>query len=510
VYSASKAVQLARHTRVTSPDFRGDFARPESWLARRGETLRTLEGRRVFRAEIAGQRVVVKEYTRRRLRDWLRPHAETEADNALAVAARGVPVVEPLAWAQLGDGRQILVLREEEGAVSLHELFLRHRPTGRKRHALCRNVGELIARMQNAGIRHRDPHAGNILVRPDFSVLLADAWDLRPGDYLTAAERAATIAGFAPFFLTHGNVVDLLMFWGAYGRASEFSPEQLEELRELVLRRVPVAFRKLVGRRTRRTRRLGRAVKFGAFSGVLTGDVDPAIVERTVARAEHLGRGPDVIKASPTAWTLRIGDDFVAKVFLPKKVSRPLRDLVLGTRAERALEAAEACFHRGVRTPEVVAVLRDGLLPSRSILLMRRVTDAQPIEDVFAGAGVRRAREIAVRVGKTLRRMNDWGLRHRDLKKDNVFYDAERDEVVLLDLDGIRQTRSDRVDWPRRARDLANLAGSLLDRNRVPLGLRLRALDSYLAGTNPPGYGPGGFARLVLRLSEETRERRLQ
>jgi hypothetical protein len=103
--------------------------------------------------------------------------------------------------------------------------------------------------------------------------------------------------------------------------------------------------------------------------------------------------------------------------------------------------------------------------------------------------------------------MHDRGLRHRDLKKDNVVVAADG-EFVFLDLDGVRQRRR-AVAWERRAEDLARLAGSLLDLGRVPTGLRLRALDAYLGGCTPPGFAPGGFARLVIRLAAEARARRL-
>ncbi|MHC4549026.1 MAG: lipopolysaccharide kinase InaA family protein [Planctomycetota bacterium] len=501
-------MQLAEYSEVTSPDFRGDPRHPESWLEHCGELLRELPGRRVFRAEIGGQRVVIKEFTPKRLRRWFRSYAELEMANAAAARERGVPVVEPLARARLRDGRQLLVLREETGARTLKEIVLGGGLAGSLRHDLAQTVGELVACMQNAGLRHRDPHAGNVLVRPDGSVLLADAKDLQPGNYLTPEQRARDLATFALFFLTHANVVDRLLFWGAYGRASGLAPDELEDLRQRVLALVPEAFRRLVGTRTRKVKRTGQPVRIGAFAGLVMGDVAPALLEAIIAQATHLRDGPHVLKRSPTAWTFLAGDDYVAKVYLPKKASRPVRDLLFGSRAERALEAAGALAHRGLATPPIVAVLNDRQRPGRSLLLMRRETEARPLGEVLASLPARERSAVAVRIGRTLRRMHDWGLRHRDLKQTNLLLTPDGKAIRFLDLDGIRQTRHGPLDWERRARDLGNLDGSLLDRHQVPTGLRLRALDAYLDGEQPPGFAPGEFVRLVTRHADAYRARR--
>ncbi|MHC4955780.1 MAG: lipopolysaccharide kinase InaA family protein [Planctomycetota bacterium] len=506
-------MQLAETSRVTSPEFPAHPERPSTWVFQRGEVLRELPGRCVYRARLGssdGPRVVIKEFTPRRLRHWLRAYAETEADNAIAVRARGVPVVEPLAYARLADGRQILVLREEEGARDLQSLFLSGELRGGRRHLLARRVGELMARMQNAGIRHRDPHAGNILVLPDDTVLLADAWDLRPGDYLRPHERAKTLADFALFFLKHGSIVDLLLFWGEYGRTSELMPDDLEDLRQRILDLIPDAFRRLSGMRARKVRRAGRAVQVGRWNGVVMRELPDGLLEEIAERASHLQMGPHVLKKSPTAWTFvaeRDEQKFVVKVYLPKKATRALRDLIQGTRADRAVEAAEAFFHRGLATAPIYAVLNDREVVGRSVLVMEFVEDAAPLDEVAPDLPVRRTRAIARDLGRTLRRMHDWGLRHRDLKRDNLLLRRDGSGFVFLDLDGVRQSRKGRVDWGRRARDLAVLDGSLLDRTAVPTGLRLRVLDAYLDGETPPGHAPGEFARIVLQHADEARAR---
>jgi len=197
----------------------------------------------------------------------------------------------------------------------------------------------------------------------------------------------------------------------------------------------------------------------------------------------------------------------VAKVFLPKKATRPLKDLLCGTRAERALLAEEALFHRGFRGPAVVAVLRDREVPGRSLLVMRREKEARPIEEALSLLPPHDAREAACRLGHTLRRMHDRGLRQRDLKKDNILVAPGGRDFVFLDLDGVRQGNH-ALDWEHRAKDLATLAGSLTDFRRVPTGLRLRALDAYLGGDTPPGFEPPGFVRLVMRLTAEAQARR--
>ena len=138
------------------------------------------------------------------------------------------------------------------------------------------------------------------------------------------------------------------------------------------------------------------------------------------------------------------------------------------------------------------------------------VADAASADEVIPTLPPARTRELARELGRTIRRMHDWGLRNRDMKRDNVLVQRDGSGFVFLDLDGVRQTRKGPLDWDRRARDLAVLTGSMLDFDRVPTGLRLRALDSYLDGETPPGFEPGEFTLRILRLAQEVRERHLE
>src|SRR5207253_6802497 len=103
--------------------------------------------------------------------------ARMEFERALAVAARQVPTVCPLAFGEratgLGPGDSYLITRSLEGTEPLDhfidgapERFDMARQVHLRRR-LAVELGRFMARMHDTGIVHNDLHPGNLLLRFD-------------------------------------------------------------------------------------------------------------------------------------------------------------------------------------------------------------------------------------------------------------------------------------------------------------------------------------------------------
>lgn len=132
-----------------------------------------------------------------RLRDRFRAHAEA---NALREAARrGLPVPEVRSVGReetREGGRWALRLAWIEGARSLAEVVeLRDVPGGRVR--LARRIGTLLAAVEASGLRHPDPHAGNVLVDRSGELWLVDLARARFGPPSPARFEAGLVLATA-------------------------------------------------------------------------------------------------------------------------------------------------------------------------------------------------------------------------------------------------------------------------------------------------------------------------
>ncbi len=487
-----------------TPDFQVDGQSPEDWITHEGEELRSLPGRRVFRARAGGVPVVVKEFTPRGLRDRLRSRARVEAAAARRVADRGLPVVEPLALMRLADGRERLFLREVEGARSVQEIFEEGRSPAGERHRLACRLGRLVACIHAARIRHRDLHADNILVRPDGELVLVDASCMRTAAFMSRWRKTRSLARFVVFFLERTNRVQRYLFLREYVAASSLGAEALGTLERRVREGLPAAFHYLTRKRTESARRHAMRFHYNGFRGLAFAPIDPGMLERITALGLRPDPGPDALSAGRTSRNYHVGDpvvgEYMVKVYGASKRRKWLLNCFRGDRPERAVRRAMALQKRGIPSAPVVAIAHGPGFRPRRILVLRWLGSAEPLHHVVRQRPPSESRALVRRAAHTLRRMHDRGCRHRDLKWDNVLIDPDG-RLVLLDVDGVYESRFGPARERGRARDLARLEASVSGFCIAPRGLRLRFLQAYveLSDFHRPD---GDFRRRILKIAE--------
>ncbi|GEM_PF-2093540 len=395
------------------------------------------------------------------LLDQLRPKAVREASALLAAEGVGVGVPRPVAFAvgygpevagvlvteALPDAQPLQQVLERSGRLLRGEAF-------RARRALLRRLGELAARLEEAGWRHGDLHTGNILLSPPT---------LEGRPYVIDWQRARRGRGFPP------DLVDLVYSLSQSVPATE----QMAALRAGLPRTATRGLRREVcgwvrWRKERHVEsRTSRCLKSGTEFAV---DVDQDAVvyrQRTVASEwlreavrEHdaaAARGA-LAKALPRRRLSRLqlpGPGESYPVYVKEYIHTPLRrvaNLLCGGPARCAWVAAQGLRWRGIRTPEALGLVEEG---RRSLIVTREVASARPLAEAAceAARGPHRAkREFLERLARWVRRIHEEGIWHPDLKANNVLADASG-EFHLLDLDRTRF-----VGYLTRARREKNLA----------------------------------------------------
>jgi len=233
------------------------------------------------------------------------------------------------------------------------------------------------------------------------------------------------------------------------------------------------------------------------------GEADPVAAGCATALKE--GRTSSV-------WQLELDD---GRALIVKRHNRAARRNVgpgLGrpSRSRRALRRGHALLVRGIATARPAAAVdlkRHGALAD-TLLLTEPVADASPLSDwLRADPPAADRRHVVWELARTIRRMHDSGLTHRDLKAPNILIAPAPDgrpRPVLVDLDGLRRVR--RVPARRRARDLMRLSVSLDEWGVARRTDRLRFLRTYL---HRPGC-PASITVLSRRRGRTDSARRLR
>ena len=192
------------------------------------EVVKYTAARLVFRTRLPdGGEIFVKRYRTHGPRETLRrgSRAAAEFTNLERVRERGLPAVEPLCCAERRrHGRleeSILITRALDRAVGLSEVL--NDLDAASLDALAERLGQIVHRLHDAGLWHRDLHLGNLLVvsgdGPAEPVLI----DLQKMLYfrtsLPAAMRVNDLATLYPALRSPADSEGLSRFVSSYARA---------------------------------------------------------------------------------------------------------------------------------------------------------------------------------------------------------------------------------------------------------------------------------------------------
>jgi tRNA A-37 threonylcarbamoyl transferase component Bud32 len=472
----------------------------ERWVATGAAVVvKANPARTVYRVELPAGTVFVKHCRvtgpRALGREVIRPpKARLEFDNARALRARGIAAVEPLAWGgpdSRWPGESFLVTRGLAGVPFQH--YLEHAlpalPPGDRRAArrqLAVAFGEFLAKLHDAGVAHPDPHPGNLLVeappgRPPHFALI-DLHAVRLGPPLSWAASRANLVLFNRWFQLRASRADRARFWRAYRRARVSRPIDAGRATELERDTHASNLRFWAGREGRclGTNRHFRRVTAGPFRGFAVRDLPDAFLRQLLANPDATLAAGRPLKAGRTS-TVVVIDLPAAGGPVPVVLKRvdvrgrfdPLKNLVRRSQVLRSWVSGHALRDRWLPTPRPLAAFhryRRGL-PCEGYLLTELVPEAA---DPFR----RDAKRGALALARTLRRMHDRGVSHRDLKAANVLF-ANGTDPTLIDLVGVRT--GVRLSAARRAKELARLNASFLNMPGVSRTDRLRFLRAYLA-----------------------------
>jgi tRNA A-37 threonylcarbamoyl transferase component Bud32 len=459
------------------------------------------------------------------LRELVRPaKARMEFDRALAVAARRVPTIHPLA---IGVGRRpgtlgdsFLVTRGLENTETVSAFVEKTLPRlepirqTRLRQRLARALGRFVARLHEAGIVHRDLHAANLLLRlepgdqPSLHLIDLHAVHLkRPLGWRLSRDNLVLLNRW---FVLRAGRADRRRFWRAYcqarfaaagtgGKAIVIGerPLPLAELARDLEKRTwqsNLRFWKSRDRRCLKSNRYYQRLRSSSATGWAVRDLSVSALSELLADPDQPFRKAGVrllkdsrsstvaelelpVKGMPTRVIykrFRItqwSDPWLALV----RRTAPLRSWVLGHGLrERCLNTARplAVFHR-----------RRGPLPQEGYLLTEKIDQAVDLHrfllDLERLPPLERQRKLRAQISATARlvaELHRRRLSQRDLKASNLL--VANGTTWLIDLVGMRVRG--KLSRARRVQNLARLHASFHHRADLTPTDKLRFLRTYL------------------------------
>ncbi len=518
--------------------------RLQEWLhAGQACVVKQAPHRTIYRVTLPGLAFHLKHYPVADLRAWLRQlvrpsKVRAEYRRALEVAARGVPTFVPLALGEgrtrLGPGDSYLMTHSLEGteplSAFLEETLPRLAPSRRAelRRRLAVELGRLVARLHEAGVRHDDLHAANLLVRLEEdgtpALYLIDLHAVRLGSPLGWRASHANLVMLNRWFAMRSNRADRLRFWHAYyrgrtgavrgrwtagvlGRGAGGAPERLTL--PVLARHLEVstwasnlAFWKNRDRRCLDSNRYYRRLRTAAACGHAVTDLDAATLSALGADPDEPFRRPGVrlLKDSRSSTVaeleMAVGGRVrrvIYKRFRVTAWSDPWVNLVRRSAPLRSWVYGHGLRERCLPTARPLAVLarRRAGLRYEGYLLTEKIEDAVDIHGFLGSlealpATERRAllRRRIARVAHLVRELHRRQLSHRDLKAANLLTSAVGrpagvdESVWFIDLVGVELFR--RLPRSRRLQNLTRLNASFHHSRGLTRSDRLRFLRIYL------------------------------
>ncbi len=490
--------------------------------------------RTVYRVQLPTLRLYWKRCRLANFRAWLRellrpPKARLEFDHALALAARGIATIQPIAWGRppgWWPRESYLLTQACESAVPLADYLEQTLPTlapaqqWAVRCRLARALGLYLARLHEAGVCHPDLHPGNLLVQvPDQADLwprfwLLDLHDVRLGPALRWPASRDNLIMFNRWFSLRASRTDRLRFWLSYRRnrwlgdsarlcettpiVPEVLPGEREQARELE-RRTLASNQRLWQSRDRRCWGQNRhfyRLRGRRWVGHAVADLDRDWLAQLLADPDAPFRDPSRprLKDSPSSTVVELamptptGERWlIYKRFRLTSRWDAWKNLFRRSAALRSWFWGHALRDRGLPTPRPLLVLhrtnRLGL-PTEGYLLVEKVESAQDLQQWVRALAQRPAeqrtlllREAIDAVAQLIRRLHQRGLSHRDLKAANLLHGTAG--FCLIDLVGVRHPW--RMTDAIRMRDLMRLNASFALSSEIRRTDRLRFLRTYLA-----------------------------
>ena len=471
--------------------------------------------RAVYRIASASGNYYLKHY---RSPDWksairnrlLGSQAERESKAITSAKKSGITTPEISALGMITDphtaNESLLLTGEIKNAVPLDELLdsvtLFSLDVKKK---LIRSLAEIVSEMISAGHRHRDFHAGNLIVdlsspnSPKVTLIDLQSWKIKSNQKDIEKQLLGTLYHS---IVLQTSQTDRFRFLHSLHKQLDRDGISFREWFKSISQSSDQIRSKLLAKQDRKwargNRRL-RILRTEFFESRCIAEIESRFLNSIAEKPEQLFEPQCVqrwFKQSDSgrvaAIEFSIHDQKIAAYYKQVKPKTGLRGMLAGFRTSsvrKAWETGHAFLRRGLPTPKPLLFCEPKNRNKNSeFLLTESIPDSivlsayyeAYIDEMSGPAANDWINRYATASAKVVREMHDYDFDHRDLKSNNLLVSENRNDTKLwiLDLDSVQKWS--RIPSSRRIQNLSRLCQSSFDNSRVRATHRLRFLKKYL------------------------------